>query len=79
MVTGTNTENRDHRFEVGELVVGGKEITADMLDAIPAKEEPKAEKLKSVELSGTYKNDHEAISEQLSAIADILRKNGLAK
>lgn len=80
MVTGINSENRDHRLEVGELVVGGKELTAGMLDKLSeGSKEAKAAKLDDIELSGTYKNDHGDIEAQLKAIVSVLRDNGMVK
>lgn len=80
MVTGINSENRDHRLEVGELVVGGKELTAAMLEKLSeGSREAKAAKLEDIELSGTYKNDHGEIEAQLKAIVSILRDNGMVK
>lgn len=79
MITGTNTENRSHRFEVAELVVGGEEITPEMIKSLGGKPAKDAVKIDDVELSGTYKNDHEALQKQLAAVVEALRSAGLAK
>jgi len=66
-VTGTNSENKDSRFVVEELVVNGQEFA-------PAAQ---AGAIADVVVTGTYATDDDGIAAGINAILAVLRSNGL--
>lgn len=66
-VTGTNSENKDSRFVVEELVVGGQEFA-------PAAQ---AGAISDVVVTGTYADDDDAIEAAINGILAVLRSNGM--
>lgn len=76
MITGTNTQNRNVRFEVGELQIGETVVTPDML-GITAKAD--APDVADVSLSGTYRADKDEIEGALNMILSALREQGIVK